>query len=187
MRVSQDEKDLSHQRIVAAAARLVRERGVEGAGVADIMAAAGLTHGGFYRHFDGKEALLTAAIAESFDQITLQLDAPAAALPPAAAVAAFEARYLSDDHVRHPGLGCPVAALAGDVARASSHSVRASFSAGVDRLVASLSRGLKGSEQKRRDQATRRLAMMAGAVMIARASDEATGRAVLAACRPTLR
>jgi len=186
MRVSQDEKDRSHRRIVEAAARLVRERGVEGAGVADVMALAGLTHGGFYRHFDGKEALLAAAVGESFGQIMSGLETPAAIEHPAQATAAFEDRYLSEGHVQNPGIGCPVAALAGDIARASQ-PLRASFSAGLNRMVASLARGMRGSEQKRRDQAARRIAMMAGAVMIARASDEETGRAVLAACRPTSR
>jgi len=183
MRVSQDEKDRSHRRIVEAAARLVRERGIEGTGVADVMAAAGLTHGGFYRHFDGKEALMAAALEEAFDQIVSDFDAPASCEQPAMALAGYELRYLSEGHVRNPGIGCPVAALAGEVARASG-PVRKAFSTGVNRMIAGLARGLKGSEGRRRDQATRRLAMMAGAVMIARATDDETARAVLAACHP---
>lgn len=182
MRVSQNEKERSHRRIVEAAAQLVRERGIEGTGVADVMAAAGMTHGGFYRHFDGKEAMLAAALEEAFDQIVSELEAPAALAQPKVALAGYEGKYLSDGHVRHPGIGCPVAALAGEVARVSG-PLRKSFSAGVNRMIVSLARGLKGSEGKRHDQATRRLAMMAGAVMIARASDAETASAVLAACR----
>lgn len=179
MRVSQDEKDRSHQRIVEAAARLMRERGIEGTGVAEVMSAAGMTHGGFYRHFDGKDALLAAALEKAFDEITSLLDLPE---PPATAVTRFETRYLSADHIRNPGLGCPVAALAGDIARAAP-SLRSTFTQGVHRLVSRLAGGMKGAGRGREDRAMRRLAMLAGAVMLARATDDETGNAILAACR----
>lgn len=182
MRVSQDEKDRSHLRIVDSAARLVRERGIGDTGVADVMAAAGLTHGGFYRHFETKEALLVAAIDAAFDEIVAMLAVSPEASASGDAVAGFERLYLSAEHVGNPGFGCPVAALAGDVARASA-VLKRSFSEGVARIVASLARGMKGSEQRRRDLAARRLAMMAGAVMIARASDAETAKIILDACK----
>lgn len=184
MRVSQEEKDRSHQRIVENAARLMRERGIEATGVADVMAAAGLTHGGFYRHFGTKEELLTAALEAAFDQMMSELDPAAVRTEPSTSpLASYEALYLSDGHVRNPGIGCPVAALAGDVGRGSS-TLKSAFSAGFNLLVTRLSLLMKGSDRKRREQAARRLAMMAGAVMIARASDAKTAREVLEACRP---
>ena len=75
VRVSQQEKDLSHQRIVASAARLIRERGVDGAGVAEVMKDAGMTAGGFYRHFASKDDLIAAALDTAFAQTLGRLDA----------------------------------------------------------------------------------------------------------------
>ena len=74
MRMSKDEKERSHQRIVASAARLFRERGLEGASVGDVMAAAGMTHGGFYKHFDSKDALAGSALALAFAEFTQPLE-----------------------------------------------------------------------------------------------------------------
>src|SRR5262249_34851834 len=74
MRMSQDEKDKSHGRIVASASRLLRERGLAGASVDDVMKAAGMTHGGFYKHFDNKEALVEAAMDAAFAEFTDALE-----------------------------------------------------------------------------------------------------------------
>jgi TetR/AcrR family transcriptional repressor of nem operon len=182
MRVSQDEKDRSHRRIVAAAARLVRERGLESTSVADVMSEAGLTHGGFYRHFDTKDSLSAAALQSAFGQIQSELASRLETTEPGAAVAGFHAHYLSEGHVSNPGIGCPIAALAGEVGRASE-TLKTAFGCGVNRLITQLAMGMPGSESKRRAKATRELAMLAGAVMIARASDPETARAVLSACR----
>jgi TetR/AcrR family transcriptional repressor of nem operon len=183
IRVSQEEKQRSHRRIVESAARLLRERGLEGASVADVMNDAGLTHGGFYRHFDSKDDLTAAALDHAFAQNLSLLERPLPADEVAAAVAAFRARYLSAGHVASPGLGCPVAALAEDFARAPD-ALKTRFGEGVMRIVAHLARALSGSEAKRREQATRDLAMMVGAVMMARACDPRSAAAVLAACAP---
>src|ERR1700678_1236271 len=67
MRVSREEKDAGHERIVTEASRLLRRRGVEATGVADVMTAAGRTHGGFYRHFPNKQALVAAAVDVAFE------------------------------------------------------------------------------------------------------------------------
>lgn len=182
MRMSQDEKDRSHARIVASAAKLARERGVEGASVNDVMKDAGLTHGGFYKHFESKDALLAAALDRAFADIAAMLDAQISDGGAAAGGAAFQAYYLSDGHVANPAIGCPIAALGGDVARGAA-ALKAHFGAGVRRIVDLLARGKSGADQARRIRATRDLAMMAGAVMIARASDPGTAREVLEACR----
>jgi TetR/AcrR family transcriptional repressor of nem operon len=182
MRVSQEEKDRSHARIVTAAARLLRERGVEGASVGDVMTTAGLTHGGFYRHFETKDALVSAALKVAFDEFMAPLDARLKNGEPRAAVEQFIATYLSDGHVEHPEFGCPMPALGAEIGRGAA-ALKSEFGAGVERVVASLARGKRGDEPERRKQAARQLAMLAGAVLIARASDPETGRAMLEACR----
>ena len=182
MRVSQAEKERSHRRIVDGAARLVRERGVDTTSVADVMSDAGLTNGGFYRHFDTKEALMEAAITAAFDQAVAGMEDRLTALGAESGLKGYQSFYLSDGHVKSPGVGCPIAALGGDIARAPD-GLKAAYGAGVNRTIATLAKAMHGTDQKRRAGAARKLAMLAGAVVIARASDPETGRAVLEACR----
>lgn len=182
MRVSDEEKERSRARILAAAGRLFRERGVEGASVGDIMREAGMTHGGFYRHFADKDALLAAAITDAFTSFARPLlDAPDAAEARAAAEA-FRKLYLSPTHRANPGQGCPAAALGPDIARAEP-AVRAAFSDGVAQVVAGLARG-QGTDLPTREAALRDLATMVGAMVLARAVDDDLGSEILAACAP---
>ena len=182
MRMSQEEKDRSHARIIASAAKLARQRGVDGASVNDVMKDAGLTHGGFYKHFESKDALLAAALKSAFDDIVDMLGPDLQEGKANPRLTEFQDFYLSDGHVASPSIGCPVAALSGDIARGTI-ALRARFGEGVRRIITLLARGGAGSERARRMRATRQLAMMAGAVMIARASDPDMAREVLAACR----
>ena len=181
MRVFRREMEQSHERIVKGAARLMRERGIESTSVADAMGEAGLKHGGFYRHFDTKEALANAALQSAFEQMISVLEGQFEEHEPATAVAVYRAHYLSHGHVEQPGIGCPMAALAVDVARGPD-SLKASFSAGVNRLIKLLARGMRGSKQERQVSAMRELAMLVGAVVIARASDLETAHTMLSAC-----
>ncbi len=181
MRVTQDKKAENHARIVDSAARLLRERGIDNTAVADVMQAAGRTHGGFYRHFGSKDDLVEAALHVAFSQIEAMLD-HLNGTGSTDALAAFRAHYLSDAHCAHPGQGCPIAALAGDLARAGE-AQKAVFGAGVQRVAAGIAAGLSGSPGERRTQALRHLAMLTGAVTIARASDPDTARTMLTACR----
>ncbi|KPF73482.1 hypothetical protein IP88_09140 [alpha proteobacterium AAP81b] len=180
MRVSRAAKAESRDRIVAAAARRLRAAGVEGSSVGDMMADAGMTHGGFYRHFANKDALVAAAIAAAFAEFSEPLAAGVAAGEAPAAAADFVARYLGDGHVAHPELGCPVPATAADIAR-SGDAARAAFGAGATAVVDALAAALTGP--RRRERAWRQFAMLAGAVLIARASDPATAAEVLATAR----
>jgi TetR/AcrR family transcriptional repressor of nem operon len=182
MRVSQEEKERTHEKIVASAARLLRERGIDSTSVADVMTDVGLTHGGFYRHFATKDDMVSAAIDSAFDQVLAMLADSREPGSEAPSSEIFAGVYLSNGHVGHPGKGCPVAALSTDVARAPER-VRERFSAGVKRLVQALAAVGKGGVVQRRARAYRQLAMMAGAVMIARSSDEETAAEILAACR----
>jgi TetR/AcrR family transcriptional repressor of nem operon len=180
MRMSQGEKEKSHGRIVASASRLLRERGLAGASVGDVMKAAGMTHGGFYKHFNSKEALVEAAMDAAFAEFTDALECG----DPQQAVATYRVRYLSDGHKNHPGLGCPVAAVGQEISRAPD-GLKAAFGAGVRRTVAALARAMKGSEPTKEAAAFRELSMLVGAIVIARASDPKTARDVLAACKAT--
>jgi len=178
MRMSQEEKEESHARIVASASRLVRERGLEGASVGEVMKAAGMTHGGFYKHFESKEALVEAAIDAAFAEFVEALERG----EPDQAVAAYRALYLSNDHKNHPGLGCPVATVGQEIGRTQDR-LKSAFGAGVRRIVAALARAMKGSAKAKEAAAFREFSMLVGAMVIARASDPETARNVLAACK----
>ncbi len=181
-----DRKSRSHERIVDAAARAIRRRGLAGVGVADVMKEAGLTHGGFYAHFPSRDALLVAALERagrgSADAIRERTDRSRAR-----GVSLF--RGLVEGYL-HPGLlasqdaGCPVAALCsemsrqeGDVRRASTDRVRALL-----RLVEqSLPDGVDRAE------AGAIAATLVGALQLARTlGDGPDGRALLASTRRSL-
>jgi TetR/AcrR family transcriptional regulator, transcriptional repressor for nem operon len=177
VRMSAEAKDQSRARILAAAGRMFRERGIEGASLGDIMRTAGLTHGGFYRHFDGKDDLLSAALSQTFAEFAAPLlDAPAAET-----AQRFRTRYLSPEHVASPGAGCPAAALGPEVARAAPR-VRAEFTKGLEQMVQGLARD--GSPGARRE-ALASLSLMVGAVVLARAVDNGLAEEILSACAPT--
>jgi TetR/AcrR family transcriptional repressor of nem operon len=124
-RVSQAQAEENRRQVVAAAARLFRERGVQGVSVADLMAAAGLTHGGFYKRFTSKEALVSEAVRQAFDDRAAQLGG----LDPAE----FVDGYLSPAHRDDPGAGCPAAGFGADVAREGPDSdARRAYADGVE-------------------------------------------------------
>lgn len=177
MRMSQDEKMRSHGRIVESAARLFRERGLEGASVNDVMMDASMTHGGFYKHFDNKDALIERALERAFDEFVNNFERNQTD----EAIAASRALYLSQEHMANPGRGCPVAALGAEIARGSSR-LKAAFGAGVRRVIAAVAGSRKGSPTARRTAALREFSMLVGAMVIARASDPEFADEVLAAC-----
>lgn len=175
MRMSQAEKDKSRARIVASASKMLRERGIDGASVSDVMKDAGLTHGGFYKHFANKDALVETAVETAFAAFTEMLTSGGPG-----AVQAWRDVYLSDMHVHNPGYGCPVAALGVDVGRGSTE-IKAAFSRGVDDTVTALGATMDGSPEERRTAALQQFSMLVGAVVIARASDPDLAAEVLAA------
>lgn len=183
MRVSQEEMDKSHRRIVEGAARLFRERGVEHTSVADVMTAAGLTQGGFYRHFESKDALLSAALASAFAQLQATMDRKLRNKNAPAALSDYHSFYLSKEHLAQPGSACPVAMLAGDVARANP-TLKEQFGKGVNQIVGAVERAFYSKKKEAHAAAIREFAMLVGAAVIARASDPDTANAVLLACRP---
>ncbi len=182
MRVTQQAMEAGHSRIVEGAARLLRERGVRGTSVADAMKEADLTHGGFYRHFKSKDDLVIEALRRAFDDFTTPLELRQALESPAEVAAEFKRLYLSDDHLQHPGQGCPMPSAAGELAR-ESLPVRTEFAAGLQRVIAALAAAKQGPDDERETAAIRDICQMVGAVLLARASDPETAQRVLRASR----
>ncbi len=171
MRQSQEEKSRSHERIVEAAARRIREAGTDGPGVAEIMAAAGMTHGGFYKHFGSRDEL----VAEAAERACADGSARVAKAIEHAAdpLAAFITTYLSAEHRDDPGTGCAVAALGGDVAR-PGNAARGAYTEQVRRYVDRLQELLpeEGTPAERRDRALATMSSLVGAMIISRAVDD---------------
>jgi len=182
MRVTQQEMEASHGRIVEGAARLLRERGVRSTSVADAMNEAGMTHGGFYRHFKTKDDLVIEALRRSFNDFAQPLELRQQIESPQAVAAEYKALYLSEGHVENPGFGCPMPALGAEVGR-ESDAVKAEFTAGMRRVISALAAAEDGTPEQREAAALRQLAMLVGAVVLARGADAVTGRQVLDACR----
>ena len=172
----------NHQRIVEGASRLMRKQGIETTSVNDIMKKAHLTHGGFYRHFASKESLVSAALEDAFNEVVNAIEGFYRALGPDKGSKQYYKHYLSEGHLKHPELGCPIPALSMDVAR-STVAVKSAFTDGFGRAVDKLAQAGNGTAEENRAAAIRKMSMLAGAVMIARASDAKTASAVLAACK----
>ena len=171
MRMSREAMDEHHRAIVAGGARMLRERGIEGVSIAELMQSVGLTHGGFYRHFASKDAFVAEASAHAFAEVAAMRSGAGNTSEPKDQLEAWIEYYLSDQHMTSPGIGCPIAALAQDVHR-SSDSVRAVFAEGIDHVLAWMSERLPGNTQARQALAARLLAAMVGAVVTARTSSQ---------------
>lgn len=181
MKVSREQVRQNRQRILEAAARLFRERGFDGVSVADVMKAAGLTHGGFYGHFESKDALIKESMAQ-----------PISATQPrrsgaAQSAAAFADGYLSARHRDNRADGCPVAGLGSEAARASP-AVRASLTKSIEEQIDRFSVASPGATAAaRRRAAIVAYAAMVGAITLARVvDDEALSEEILAATRRSL-
>jgi len=186
MRVSREAMAEHRKEIVAAAARLLRERGIAGTSVADLMQAAGLTHGGFYRHFESKDALVAEAIASAFHDLLSTVEAGAGKEGASAAVEKYLRLYLSDRHVANPGYGCPLAALGVEAAREGKLQ-RKALAEGAEETLDLIAASLKGTPKERRVQALGIMAQMLGTVVIARAVGEGDlSREILDAARTAL-
>src|SRR5690348_1552983 len=166
MRHSKEDKAASHERIVAIAAARIRESGTEQPSVAEIMRAAGLTHGGFYKHFASRDELIVEAVERALtDSESRVPELTAGAEDP---LAAFADAYLSTAHRDDPATGCGVVALGTEMPRVGGHA-REAYRAQVERYLVYLQRLLGGDDDETRRRATVTLSAMVGAVMIARA------------------
>ena len=171
MRVSRKKCAESRERILDVAAMLFREKGFDGIGVADIMKAAGLTHGGFYRHFGSKDDLAAQTVGIALESTAAYLSRlfESAATQPLSAL--FD-EYLSPQHRDDLGKGCPFAALSADIAR-QGESVRSAFTVGLEPILELLSNVVPGgSKAVRRREAIAILAQLIGTLLLARAVDD---------------
>ena len=164
-RVSDAEKQKSHKRILEAAAHLFRENGIEPTSLAEVMKAAGMTHGGFYRHFSGKDDLVGAAFRHSVDEAVAEMEQAAEAGNGTAARGSYVEAYLSREHVGSRGVGCPLAALGSELVRTDG-VVKSEARDAVDRVASLLQdKGDDGAGYAR-------LALLVGAVQLARLVDD---------------
>jgi TetR/AcrR family transcriptional repressor of nem operon len=171
MRYSREHKAETHARIVHKASVLLRERGVHGVGVADLMKEAGLTHGGFYAHFNSRDALLVEAVAHAMDRSIAKWRKTTEGTSAAAGLAAIVDAYLTPAHRDDPGYGCAIAALGAEIAREGA-GARQMFAAKLGEMVdvvAALGADASGASDARRE-AMAKLALMTGALVLARAA-----------------
>jgi len=127
MRYRPEHKAETHQKIVKDASRRVRSEGITGAAVSAVMRDAGLTHGGFYKHFESKDELLIESLREAFNEIAEALAEAAERAKPEAAWKAIVTTYLSLEYCDHVEYGCPLPALAPEMARADKAMKAAIF------------------------------------------------------------
>ncbi len=172
-RVSKAEAEKNRVIIEQVSSRLFREQGFHGISVADLMGAAGLTHGGFYGHFESKDALAAIACTRAFEESEARWRKRVDDTPDkATALAALIDSYLSARNRNGAGTGCPVAALGNDVARESADKpVRAAFHEGVENLLDILA-SIQGGDDAaaNRSAAVAQMAALAGALMLSRAT-----------------
>jgi TetR/AcrR family transcriptional regulator, transcriptional repressor for nem operon len=184
-RTPNSQKEATHERIVDVAARALRRNGYAGVGVAEVMKEAGLTHGGFYAHFDSREALLVAALERASDE-SHQNVARIAKQRVGKGVSAFRSlveTYLADESLASLEIGCPVAALGSEMPR-QSEMLREASAVRVQRLIAAVRALLPGTSLT----AARVVAStLVGSLQLARAlGDNVEGRALLSTTRKSL-
>jgi TetR/AcrR family transcriptional regulator, transcriptional repressor for nem operon len=167
---SKADKAESHERIVKIAAEKFREAGIEGIGVADLMKEAGLTHGGFYRHFDSRDDLVAEAVESALAQGARRLGRVVERNGDDAFAALVDA-YLNKEHVDRRGTGCALVALANDVVRCGSRT-RAAYTRQVENYLGMFGDLLRSLGPEARARAITVLSALVGALALARAVDD---------------
>ena len=177
---SKEDKRATHARIVRVAAKRFRERGLEGIGVADVMKEAGVTVGGFYKHFESRDELVVEALATAFKDLDVW-EEHTEGLPQ------LLQNYLTETHRDAPGTGCAMGAFLGDMTRGSK-SARAVYTARVKRSLAFSSALLPSSPPSdKRGRALLILSALLGAINLSRAvSDPTLSREILHQVREQL-
>jgi TetR/AcrR family transcriptional repressor of nem operon len=171
MRVSRQKAAENRERIIEAAGALFREKGFDRVGVADIMKAADLTHGGFYGHFESKDDLTAQASERAMARAATNWGKIVADAPNNP-YAALLKHYLSRRHRDDPGQGCAFAALSGDAARCGK-PVRTAFAEGLERLIEIVAKTVPSrSKVVRRRRAVAAVAELVGALILSRAVED---------------
>lgn len=180
MRVTKAQAQANRAHIVETASIQFREHGYDGVGVADLMAAAGFTHGGFYKHFGSKSDLMAESAACSISKTVEQ----SKGIDPAQ----FIEYYLSREHRDNPGTGCTMAALSADAAR-QSEAVKATFANGIESiLAASVAAGAHADDKTQQQARAKTIDLFAhalGAVLLSRScpDDSPLADEILEVCR----
>jgi TetR/AcrR family transcriptional repressor of nem operon len=176
---SRTEKAKTHKRIVSIASKRFREEGLAGFGIADLMKEAGLTVGGFYKHFDSRDDLVAEAVGSAFGFWKRQMDTAASGGPPLSYAKLID-DYLNQAHRNNPGAGCAISALAGDIAR-SDKRTRALASEEIRNNLQLIAGLLPGKDKRTaRSRAMLTYSALVGAMALARAeSDEALSLEIL--------
>jgi TetR/AcrR family transcriptional repressor of nem operon len=173
MRKSRAEAAETRRRIVETAASAFREGGIQATGLADIMSAAGLSHGGFYRHFASKDQLVAEACDESMRSVVEVARDVAAGNHGPQAMRAFIERYLSDDHLHDWSTGCPLASMGSELARADETTRRVATSGFLDLVEIFEAQYRERGESDPRGRALFTVSALVGAVTLSRISDDA--------------
>jgi len=165
-------KEITHERIVETAARAIRRTGYAGTSVADIMKEAGLTHGGFYAHFDSREDMLAEAADHAGAEAVALASKVAAAAPTGQALHSMLRFYLSKEHIAGVETGCPIAALGSEMPRQASE-VRHAATCRIKEMIDVVARQLPDwGKPKAHEQALVTVATMVGTLIMARAVDD---------------
>ncbi|WP_440639702.1 TetR/AcrR family transcriptional regulator [Bradyrhizobium sp. PUT101] len=168
MRYSREHKQETHDRIVKKASVRLREKGAHGIGVADLMKEAGLTHGGFYAHFDSREALVIEAFGYAMDRSMEHWRKLTGEAAPEKRLALIAESYLSTLHRDNPGHGCSIPALGAEIAR-ESPKTRKAFAGKLDQMIEMMTDYIPNMPRKAaRRQAIATLATMVGTMLLAR-------------------
>ncbi|MFA5958048.1 TetR/AcrR family transcriptional regulator [Hyphomicrobium sp.] len=183
MRLTREAKAQHHDEITLAASKMLRERGIERTSLIDLMRTAGLTHGGFYRHFKSKDELVALSASKAFEEVAERFDKRTAEAGPKTALIAYVLEYLSDVHRDDPGMGCMISACGADASRQGA-IVRGAFTIGISKLLDLAAEGLSCPDVKRADRAIELGGLMLGALVMARATNDADlSKSILAKAR----
>src|SRR5215467_10557922 len=176
MRYSAEHKARNHENILFVAARALREHGGDSSGIGTVMKKAGLSKGGFYRHFKSKDDLFVEAVARALDETGRGMVEVAKSAPEGQALRAIIERYLSAGHANSPGSGCVRATLGPELAR-KPVAVRKRIEALLEAYRERLLPFMPGRTREERMRKTRLLfSSMAGVLMMARVSSTAESR-----------
>ncbi|MEO0475017.1 MAG: TetR/AcrR family transcriptional regulator [Planctomycetota bacterium] len=170
MRYATQQKQQTREQILSAAARQFRERGFDQASVGSIMKEAGLTHGGFYAHFESKDELIANVIGGGFDQVSERFEQQFNHLSGDAWLRTWVDRYLSDGHYHAMDRGCPMPVLAGEIGRAGEQA-RHAFTDLFEKRLRRVMQEVDAPEQEARRRVLAAISQMAGALMLSRTFD----------------
>ena len=187
---SKAEKAKTHKRIVAIASKRFREEGLAGVGIANLMKEAGLTVGGFYKQFDSRDDLVAEAVGSALGAWKRRVDAAASGGPPVTYESLVD-DYLSETHRDQPGTGCPVVALAGDIARSDKRTralVTQQIRDNIELLATLIHDANEKNKRGARSQAILTYCALVGAIGVARAvSDQQLSGEILKTVAQLLR